>query len=74
MARTSDGRVGVSVNAGTVRVLDEVRKHMAETMGIKASYTQAIQYVAHEYFIQLYNKGLLTKDNLTDSQTVQQGE
>lgn len=69
MARTSDGRVGVSVNAGTVRVLDEVRKQMAETMGIKASYTQAIQYVAHEYIIRRLNQ-----DNLTSSQTVQQGE
>lgn len=66
MARTSDGRVGVSVNAGTVRVLDEVRKHMAETMGINASYTQAIQYVAHQYII--------NQDNLTASKTVQQGE
>lgn len=70
MARTSDGRVGVSVNAGTVRVLDEVRKHMAETMGIKASYTQAIQYVAHQYIINQREP----LDNLTDSQTVQQGE
>jgi hypothetical protein len=69
MARTSDGRVGVSVNAGTVKVLDEVRKQMAETMGIKASYTQAIQYVAHEYIIRRLNQ-----DNLTSSQTVQQGE
>jgi hypothetical protein len=43
MARTSDGRVGVSVNAGTVKVLDVVRKHMVETMGVNASYTQAIQ-------------------------------
>jgi len=69
MARASDGRVGVSVNAGTIRVLDEVRKQMAETMGIKASYTQAIQYVVHEYFIRNINQ-----DNLTSSQTVQQGE
>jgi hypothetical protein len=69
MARTKDGRVGVSVNAGTVKVLDEVRKQMAETMGIKASYTQAIQYVAHEYIIRRLNQ-----DNLTSSQTVQQGE
>ena len=74
MARTKDGRVGVSVNAGTVRVLDIVVQQMQEEMGIKASYTQAIQYVVHEYFIQLYNKGLVTKDNLTSSQTVQQGE
>jgi hypothetical protein len=69
MARTVDGRVGVSVNAGTVKVLDLVRKHMQEDMGINASYTQAIQYIAHEYAIRRINL-----DNLTDSQTVQQGE
>jgi hypothetical protein len=69
MARTSDGRVGVSVNAGTVRVLDLVIKQMHEEMGITASYTQAIQYVAHEYIIRRLNQ-----DNLTSSQTVQQGE
>lgn len=69
MARTSDGRVGVSVNAGTVRVLDIVVQQMQEEMGIKASYTQAIQYVAHEYIIRRLNQ-----DNLTDSKIVQQGE
>ena len=70
MARTKDGRIGVSVNEGTVRVLDEVRKHMAEDMGINASYTQAIQYVVHEYFIRNLNK-----DNVTDSYVVPtQGE
>jgi hypothetical protein len=69
MARTSDGRVGVSVNAGTVKVLDIVIQQMHEEMGITASYTQAIQYVAHEYIIRRLNQ-----DNLTSSQTVQQGE
>ena len=66
MARTIDGRVGVSVNAGTVRVLDIVIQQMQEEMGIKASYTQAIQYVAHQYII--------NQDNLTASKTIQQGE
>lgn len=69
MARTSDGRVGVSVNAGTVRVLDIVIQQMQEEMGIKASYTQAIQYVAHEYIIRRLNQ-----DNVTASHDVQQGE
>lgn len=66
MARASDGRVGVSVNAGTVKVLDVVIQHMRSSLGINASYTQAIQYLAHEYII--------NQDNLTSSQTVQQGE
>lgn len=66
MARASDGRVGVSVNAGTVKVLDVVIQHMRASLGINASYTQAIQYLAHEYII--------NQDNLTSSQTVQQGE
>lgn len=70
MARTSDGRIGVSVNAGTVKVLDLVVKQMKEDMGINASYTQAIQYVAHEYIIRRLNQ-----DNLTDSKIVPtQGE
>ena len=69
MARTVDGRVGVSVNAGTVKVLDLVRKHMQEDMGINASYTQAIQYVVHEYFNRSINQ-----DNVTSSHDVQQGE
>jgi hypothetical protein len=69
MARTKDGRVGVSVNAGTIKVLDVVIQQMHEEMGITASYTQAIQYVAHEYIIRRLNQ-----DNLTSSQTVQQGE
>ena len=62
MARTSDGRVGVSVNAGTVRVLDIVVQQMQEEMGIKASYTQAIQYLAHEYIVR--NQTIL--DNVTE--------
>lgn len=70
MARTSDGRVGVSVNAGTVKVLDVVIQQMHEEMGITASYTQAIQYVAHQYIINQREP----LDNLTSSQTVQQGE
>ena len=69
MARTKDGRVGVSVNAGTIKVLDVVIQQMHEEMGITASYTQAIQYVAHEYIIRRLNQ-----DNLTSSQPVQQGE
>jgi hypothetical protein len=64
MVRISDGRVGVSVNAETMKVLDEVRKAMREQLGINASYTQAIQYIANQYI----------KDTVTASHTVQQGE
>ena len=64
MARISDGRVGVSVNAETMKVLDEVRKAMREQLGINASYTQAIQYIANQYI----------KDTVTSSHDVQQGE
>lgn len=74
MARISDGRIGVSVNAGTIKVLDLVRNHMLETMGLRVSYTQAIQYLANEYFIQLDNKGLLNNDKLTVGQDVAQGD
>jgi hypothetical protein len=62
MARTSDGRVGVSVNAGTVKVLDVVIQHMRASLGINASYTQAIQYLAHEYIVR--NETIL--DNVTE--------
>jgi hypothetical protein len=65
MARISDGRMGVSVNPETIKVLDEVRTLLREQMGINASYTQAIQYVANQYI----------KDNVTASHSVPtQGE
>ena len=65
MARISDGRMGVSVNPETIKVLDEVRTMLREQMGINASYTQAIQYVANQYI----------KDNVTASHCVPtQGE
>lgn len=60
MARVSDGRIGVSVNAETMKVLDDVRKALREQLGINASYTQAIQYVANYYI----------KDNLSPRETV----
>jgi len=49
MARASDGRLGVSVNAETVSILDEVRAKLFNELGIHASYTQAIQYLANFY-------------------------
>lgn len=49
MARLSDGRIGVSVNAETVKVLDKVMEMMRRELGVSPSYTQAIQYVAHQY-------------------------
>lgn len=49
MARVSDGRLGVSVNVETVKVLDEVRNKLLKELGISASYTQAIQYLANYY-------------------------
>jgi len=64
MARISDGRIGVSVNAETMKVLDEVRTAMREQLGINASYTQAIQYVANHYI----------KDSLSPRENVPQGE
>jgi len=66
MARVSDGRMGVSVNAETVDILDVVRTAMKEQLGINASYTQAIQYLANHYM----------KDNVTPSHNVvdEQGE
>jgi hypothetical protein len=60
MARDSDGRTGVSVNAETMMVLENVRKMMKEQLGITPSYTQAIQYVANYY----------AKDNVTLSHSV----
>ena len=37
MARASDGRIGVSVNAETVKVLDNVKVHLQNKLGINAS-------------------------------------
>jgi hypothetical protein len=49
MARISDGRIGVSVNAETVVVLDLVKENIKKAMGVDVSYTQAIQYTAMYY-------------------------
>ncbi len=49
MARTNDGRLGVSVNTDTVKVLDEVRAKLLRELGIHASYTQAIQFLSNFY-------------------------
>lgn len=70
MARISDGRMGVSVNPETVKILDAVRTAMREQLGINASYTQAIQYVANQYMINQREP----MDNVTPSHTVAQGE
>ena len=71
MARVSDGRMGVSVNPETVLVLDKVRLMMRDTMGINASYTQAIQYVANYYI----TDQVKPTDNVTASHSVPtQGE
>lgn len=61
MARASDGRLGVSVNADTVAVLDAVIKLMQKDMGITVSYTQAIQFIAHEYI-----RNVINSDNVTE--------
>ena len=60
MARASDGRIGVSVNAETVKVLDNVKVHLQNKLGINASYTQAIQYLAMQYAINMINKDTIT--------------
>jgi hypothetical protein len=66
MARLSDGRIGVSVNAETITVLDAVRDSLKARLGISASYTQAIQYLGDYY--------LKNQDNLTASKIVPEGE
>lgn len=66
MARISDGRMGVSVNPETMKVLDNVRTMLREQMGINASYTQAIQYVANYYMLNQREP----MDNVTPSHTV----
>jgi hypothetical protein len=58
MARTSDGRIGVSVNVETVAILDKVRELMLKELGVHATYTQAVQYLAHQF--------LTKQDNVTE--------
>jgi len=70
MARISDGRIGVSVNAETIVVLDKVKESVRALMGVSPSYTQAIQFLANYYLTNQREP----QDNLTSSQTVQQGE
>lgn len=58
MARTSDGRIGVSVNPETVIILDKVRELMLKELGVHATYTQAVQFLAHQF--------LTKQDNVTE--------
>jgi hypothetical protein len=62
MARISDGRIGVSVNAETIVVLDKVKDNLRGLMGISPSYTQAIQFLAN-YYMSNQREPL---DNLTE--------
>ena len=62
MARISDGRIGVSVNAETIVVLDKVKDNLRVLMGISPSYTQAIQFLAN-YYMSNQREPL---DNLTE--------
>lgn len=70
MARISDGRIGVSVNAETIVVLDKVKESVRALMGVSPSYTQAIQFLANYYMTNQREP----QDNVTASHDVQQGE
>lgn len=77
MARAKDGRIGLSINAETIAVLDKVIDMLRTNMGVNASYTQAVQFVAHQYMIN-NQREVLFDDNVTDSHSVpnetEQGE
>lgn len=68
MARAKDGRIGLSINAETIAVLDKVIDMLRTNMGVNASYTQAVQFVAHQYMIN--QREVLFDDNVTDSHSV----
>lgn len=76
MARAKDGRIGLSINAETIAVLDKVIDMLRTNMGVNASYTQAVQFVAHQYMIN--QREVLFDDNVTGSHSVpnetEQGE
>ena len=77
MARAKDGRIGLSINAETIAVLDKVIDMLRTNMGVNASYTQAVQFVAHQYMIN-NQREVIFDDNVTDSHSVpnetEQGE
>lgn len=77
MARAKDGRIGLSINAETIAVLDKVIDMLRTNMGVNASYTQAVQFVAHQYMIN-NQREVLFDDNVTGSHSVpnetEQGE
>ena len=66
MARAKDGRIGLSINAETIQVLDKVIEMLRVNLGMNASYTQAVQFVAHQYMINQREP----MDNVTDSHSV----
>lgn len=66
MARAKDGRIGLSINAETIQTLDKVIEMLRVNLGMNASYTQAVQFVAHQYMINQREP----MDNVTDSHSV----
>jgi hypothetical protein len=67
MARVSDGRIGVSVNVDAIEALDKVKEVLRTKMGISASYTQAIQFVATHYVTTMIETdNVATRNNVQD--------
>ena len=47
--RAKDGKVNVSLNPETVEMLAVIKDKMAEDMGFKLTYSQAIQHLIKYY-------------------------
>jgi uncharacterized ferredoxin-like protein len=47
--RAKDGKVNISLNPETVEMLAVIKDKMAEEMGFKLTYSQAIQHLVKYY-------------------------
>jgi hypothetical protein len=47
--RAKDGKVNISLNPETVEMLASIKDKMAEEMGFKLTYSQAIQHLVKYY-------------------------
>jgi hypothetical protein len=47
--RAKDGKVNISLNPETVEMLASIKDKMAEDMGFKLTYSQAIQHLVKYY-------------------------
>jgi hypothetical protein len=47
--RAKDGKVNISLNPETVEMLASIKDKMAEGMGFKLTYSQAIQHLVKYY-------------------------